>query len=1251
MKLTLNLLEPQNFIDKFLWKNEVKNAEKFNEAVEFYKSKLSAYSEHGEPAIVANALSKFFEKLEFVANSQYSQSGATAQSAIDLALMKDNKDTNPYVIIEAKRQGKGDFISEFDANKKALHECILYYFREQEKRLNFSLKHIIITDFENFYIFKAEEFKKIFLKNNKFMELYRNVSNTDEFYKGCEKIINSDEFFKNKQIQALHLNINDFNPDNPNKSKAFYKAFSKDCLLGEFSYDPNKISKKFYDELLYILGLKEKQGGSLQPNHVSGSLYDNITSKLEMPSSNELSDKAMQLIILWLNRILFLKLIETNLLNFNKNPDNESFEYKKLKFLNYDKIHDFDTLNELFFSVLAKPLNDENRKKSKFAYLPYLNSSIFQKQNIEKELGINALDNGATIQIYPATSLYDEKHKKRTGEILFLQYLFEFLDSFDFGENGSDENKSDLISSAVLGQVFERLNGYKDGSFYTPSFITGYMCKESINKIVLERFAKEFVGANLTKLSDLKDEIRSFIRTSDDRQKARIKLNTIIDTIKICDPAVGSGYFLVSALNYIIALKSYLDILINENGEPLGIDEIEYTNDELDIKINGVRFYYSRPTSQTDPRQIIQKTLFNEKAKIIENCLFGVDINPNSCEIARLRLWIELLKNSYFTDLEPNPLQQNALETLPNIDINIKCGNSLVSYFNLKNKISIPKITSRINIYKNLVNTYKQGKGDKIELLNEIKNLQTLFKNYCFTTSSYEKKIKNFKNQCEIYTKQYGDYLAKDNPKLKDYVSKSFFVDFDEETAKKDYEKLLKLYDETFSLDNLNPFEWRFEFPEILDENGDFMGFDLIIANPPYIRQEAIKEQKDILKNKFKIFCGTADIYTYFFELGLNILKNDGILSFITSNKFFRASYGQNLRDFMLKNAQIQSITDLNGLKVFDSAIVDTAVTILQKQKASKSHKFSFSNQKTKTLKGSEILEISQNDLSSESFIFLNPLEANLKAKIERLGTPLKDWDINIYRGVTTGLNEAFIIDEKTYNEILKNCSGEFELERTKNIIKPVLRGRDIKRYCYNWNNFYIIETYPALNLDIEEFPSLKNYLSRFLPQIEQSGEKGCRSKTGNKWFEIQANTAYYKCFNEPLLVWKELGRNFAFAITQAGVACEATTSFIYCDKKIIPYLLALLLSKLIYWYILQVAADKTGTGDLRIKPQGIVKIPIPQITPKNQILADEIINLVDKILKETDENERANLSSEIDKLVYQIYDLNADEIALIENA
>ena len=909
--------------------------------------------------------------------------------------------------------------------------------------------------------------------------------------------------------------------------------------------------------------------------------------------------------------------------------------------------------------------------------MPYLNSSIFTKQEIEKTLEINQLENGVTIQIYAHTSLFDEKHKKLTGEMPFLQYLFEFLDSFDFGENHSDENKSDLISSAVLGQVFERLNGYKDGSFYTPSFITGYMCKESINKIVLERFAKEFdLNFDDLDIDKLENIIELKLQKSSDMTALFKRLNAIINDIKICDPAVGSGYFLVSALNYIISLKSRLGILVDENGKLLKA-KIKYENDELDIMYSdSTRFYYSRPKSADEAGQIIQKTIFNEKAGLIENCLFGVDINPNSCEIARLRLWIELLKSSYFTDLsEPNPFKQNALETLPNIDINIKCGNSLVSYFDLKRKFTIPNITHRINEYKHKVNLYKAGFGDKVQISNEIKNLQATFKNLCFA-NEYKEKVKKFKSECDKYSQKYGDYLAKDDLRLARYVSNSFFVEFDENEAKKDFAKLLKLYDETFSLDNLNPFEWRFEFPEILDENGDFTGFDLIIANPPYIRQEAIKEQKDILKNKFKIFCGTADIYTYFFELGLNILKNDGILSFITSNKFFRASYGQNLREFMLKNAQIQRITDLNGLKVFDMAIVDTAITILQKQKASKSHKFSFSNQKNKTLKGSEILEISQNDLSSESFIFLNPLEAKLKAKIERLGTPLKDWDINIYRGILTGLNEAFIIDEATRAEILDNCSNDDERKRTEAIIKPILRGRDIKRYAYSWAGLYLINFHNGYTsytdmchtersevsqnldssfasqtqndakcvtippLDISEFPSLKIWFDKFEPALSKRSDKG---KTP---YNLR-NCAYLQEFEKEKIIYPCIqAKEASFIYDDKKFYAPAPANIISGEKNIVKILTGFLNSKFIYTIMRKFYMGGGIEGEF--KTNNLEKLPIPKISKEKEA---EFVNLVDKILKETDENERANLSGEIDKLVYQIYDLSADEIALIENA
>ena len=404
--------------------------------------------------------------------------------------------------------------------------------------------------------------------------------------------------------------------------------FSRDFLLGEFTHDPNKISKKFYAELIYLLGLKEEKNGELKYNqNIQGSLLHNIINKFNIQLSDDnVPDDAMRLIILWLNRILFLKLIETNLVNFNS-KNNKQLS-KKLKFLTKDI--NFDKLNDIFFNILSTQI--EQRQSNEFAFLPYLNSSIFQKDNCEIGREISSLDNDAEIEIYANTNLL----KKRTGKIKFTEYLFEFLDSFDFGkietpyktdEVSGSLKHSELISSAVLGQVFEKLNGYKYGSFYTPAFITEYICKQTIDNLVLQRFSEKF-GKEFETLDHLKEFLKEEKWDTDKYENAKFfydKCNELIDNMKICDPAVGSGYFLVSALNYLIFLKSKLGILVDENNKRLDA-KIDYEFDELVIKeYDGSRFHYTHPKSEQEPQQIIQKTLFKEKPRLLKTaCLVWI---------------------------------------------------------------------------------------------------------------------------------------------------------------------------------------------------------------------------------------------------------------------------------------------------------------------------------------------------------------------------------------------------------------------------------------------------------------------------------------------------------------------------------------------------------------------------------------------------------------------------------------------------
>src|SRR5690606_30967950 len=373
---------------------------------------------------------------------------------------------------------------------------------------------------------------------------------------------------------------------------------------------------------------------------------------------------ALELSITWINRILFLKLLEAQLITYHKGD-------KSFSFLNLDKIKNYDDLNSLFFQVLARKYDERNEDVKKiFEKVPYLNSSLFEPTDIEQvTLFISNLKDDKTIPIFSQTVLKDQQGKKRTGNISTLQYLFEFLDAYDFGAEGGEEIQEDnktLINASVLGLIFEKINGYKDGSFFTPGFITMYMCRETIRKAVVQKFNDE-KGWKCKTLDDVYDKI-------EDRDEA----NALVNSIKICDPAVGSGHFLVSALNEMIAIKSDLRILQDREGRRLREYHVEVVNDELIVTNEDGGLFEYRPHSKESRR--VQEALFHEKQTIIENCLFGVDINPNSVKICRLRLWIELLKNAYYRNPEA---AQPALETLPNIDINIKTGNSLISRFAL----------------------------------------------------------------------------------------------------------------------------------------------------------------------------------------------------------------------------------------------------------------------------------------------------------------------------------------------------------------------------------------------------------------------------------------------------------------------------------------------------------------------------------------------------------------------------------------
>ncbi|HEC2334272.1 TPA: class I SAM-dependent DNA methyltransferase [Campylobacter jejuni] len=1248
------LLNEKDFFNPYYRKKQIMQNEFdiFNKALMQYLERLESSQSENEDYLVANALSPFLTMLNFKTHIKTKQKG---KSEIDLSISKDEFSKDLEVLIEAKKPNSKEFITHTKVNSKALHETILYYFRNRE--YSFSLKFIIITDFYKFYIFKISEFEELFYKSPSFLKLFEEFcnpnslfkGNTEEFYKEVAKLIeNSKENLKGFLIDLTFLK--DKQKSNFKKLASIYKTFHRDFLLSEFNpNDANSLNNAFYKELLYILGLCEsKQNSKLiiakseESKEEQGTFYTAINSKLK----EENFETILKLLILWLNRILFLKLIESNLVRFNDD--------KNLKFLNFKKIPDFDKLSELFFEVLAK--EKSTRKKSEFAYLPYLNSSLFEKQSIENTLEISSLSNDLKLFYYKNTVLKDDKCKAKKGQVGLLEYLFEFLDSFDFGSDDEQSeilSQKELISSSVLGNVFEKLNGYKEGSFYTPSFITSYMCKESITKVVLDKFNAQF-DLDAKNISELRKSLRK------EDKKAQKEL---LNSIKICDPAVGSGHFLVSALNVMLSIYDELNLFDEEFYLEVQNDEILITNHK------GEFIKYKRPKTPKDKAHLIQQELFHTKKDIIENNLFGVDINPNSCEITKLRLWIELLKHSFYQSFDDG--NYHDLKTLPNIDINIKCGNSLVSYFETGKSLShYPNIKERINKYKRIVKDYKEGfYTDKSHINQEIKNLKISFKNFCFA-DKFKKEMKGFNDKCEKYSKKYGNFLAINDENLKFFVSANLTLfDFDEKEATKEFANLKKEYDNIFNLESNHPFEWRFEFPEILDDDGNFKGFDLIIGNPPYIKEA---ENKELFANtkKLRTYQGKMDIWYHFVGRGFDMLKNNGYLAFIATNNWITNSGAKKLRNIVLEESQILSLVDFSSFMVFDSASIQTMIMQFQKIKPPKNYEFHFAKITTQTPIYEDVINLLKNEKTQNNEIlkinltpkkFIDKTLNFTKSDYEELFNKIQKYG-KFYleeKEVANGIHPHYdFINNRinsNHNFAFKIGQGIFglseeekeKLKLTKlenNLVKPYYDTQNFLKFFFKKNNhqwlIYTNSSFKNPN-SMDDYPNLKKHLDKFQNVITSDNKPyGLHRARDEKFFTGSPRiVALRKCVGEP-----------KFSYVDFDCYVSATFYVIKTQRINVKYLTAILNSKLIAFWLKH--KGKMQGNNYQIDKEPLLNIPIVTINSKNQKIADELINLVDEILKAKEQDKNANtqeLENKINSIVYKFYNLTEEEIKIIE--
>lgn len=1160
------------------------------------------------------------------------------------------------VIIEAKKPtNKTEMISAKKLNTKAFQELVLYYLRERITHKNLEIKYLVATNIYEWFMFDAVLFDRLFAQNKTLVRQFNDFeagrlaeTKTDFFYKQIAEPfisnITSEIEFTYFDLQEYQLPLRNANKDDDNKLITLFKVLSPEHLLKlPFTNDSNSLDKKFYSELLHIIGLTEiKEGGkklierNKEGERNSGSLLEDTIiqldsldkiNRLDRPGQfgstqqERIFNVALELSITWINRILFLKLLEAQLITYHKGDRSYSF-------LNSDNIKNYDDLNSLFFQVLARKHEERNEDvKKAFEKVPYLNSSLFEPTEIEQvTLFISNLRDDKTIPVISSTVLKNEHGKKRTGNLTTLHYLFEFLNAYDFASEGSEEIQEDnksLINASVLGLIFEKINGYKDGSFFTPGFITMYMCRETIRKSVVQKF-NETKQWNCNSVEELYNKI-------EDRTEA----NQIVNSIKICDPAVGSGHFLVSALNEMIAVKNDLKILQDRAGKRLKEYQVEVVNDELIVTDEEAELFDYNPANKESQR--IQETLFHEKQTIIENCLFGVDINPNSVKICRLRLWIELLKNAYYKN-------STELETLPNIDINIKCGNSLVSRFAMDTDLSQALKKSKWNIdsYKIAVDTYRnaESKEQKREMEKLIADIKSDFRS---EISMNDPKVKRLR-------KVSGDLFNLTNQPQLFEISKKEKAIWNKKVAQlSDETKKLETEIEEIKANKIfeNAFEWRFEFPEVLNDEGEFVGFDVVIGNPPYFSLEKSAINYFTLQSSYQSMERRGDVYTLFYELGLRILKLKHDLCFITSSTWMRSNYGKSLRVLLLNQFDVRKLIDFSDYPVFESATVLTNIITIAKNQY---------NEKTEVC----VIDKSMGSSFEALRFFLNvnsytikldndnawsitsSVKHNLRSKIQRKFSSLKELNYIISNGFRTGFNEAYIVNDQKRTELI-----ESDIKNLK-IIKPLIRGRDIKKYYVNFESLYVIVVAHGMGNNLEtEYPEIYNHLKTYEFELKNRGQV----KNGqHHWLELDnhPNQQYLNLFELPKITYPEITKFLPFYLdTEFNYYSNNKTFFINGDS--LEALVGYLNSKLFRYLFLETFPELQGNSR-ELRKVFMEQIPFSKVHFETNEQFKLLVNEITSIKQSIQQHDTSDLESQIDQLVYKLYDLTEDEINMIEN-
>ena len=1116
----------------------------------FAERDVALQDEEYHKKLIDNLLTEAFYKDNHAINTN---------NPTDLVIFADAraKGSHPVVLFEVKMPDNDEMVRIDDLNRKALHELVLYYIREEKKNRNTDIKHLVITDGLKWFFFDKQVFYDCFVAKktfcNKVLTADKEKSKTRYIF---EEIIKPHVASIGDDLKFCCLDVTDLtkrNVDQMMKSRTLtnaYKMLSPVVLLKQaVMVDHNELNEEFYQELLYIMGLEEVMQNGMakivrcrttkrQRYSLMEETINVISKRSDIVSDEQCEDVALGLVLTWVNRLLFLKLLEAQLKEFNGKDFN--------KFLTPDRVSTFQSLNDLFLDVLAVPLAERTEEvASRFTDVPYLNSSLFEYTPLELQYGsVTQLHNG-WIALYGKTHIHDEQRRRMRGEKRLLEYVLRFLDAYNFSgkPKNDDEEQKTIINAAVLGVIFEKINGYNDGAFFTPSYLSEYICRETIRRTVVERF-NEYFGWTL----DSYEELANTVKVDAESVEAA---NRIVNSIRICDPAVGSGHFLVSALNELLFIKYDLKCLRYHDTNRL-INEYQFALEEGELVLRDTEGVIVKYDAKSENSRRLQKSLFEEKRLLIENCLFGVDLNPKSVEICRLRLWIELLKNAYYED--------GVLQTLPNIDCNIKCGNTLISKYPVRVGFSVID-------------------SEKLDQLQHYKQLSELYKN------------------CSEKRKKWA--MAREMNKM---LASTMVLDQQQRS-------LFNVSEEVV----MTALDWMTQFPDVLDECGRFIGFDIVIGNPPYINMQSLpgmsavyerlrqpmgadsREQKPL----YTTFNSMGDICSLFFERGWQLLKPSGRLCFVTTNKWLRTGWGEQTREFLVNATNPQMLVDFPKLKLFKKATVEVCVLMFTRdenrqqlqacsvtQKDEQLFNYVHSHARPCCFEG------------SENWVVRSQEDLEILRKVRACSKPLGEWDHQIYRGILTGCNDVFIISDLQRQQILDNCKDDEECRRTNGLIRPVLKGRDLHRYAINFGDRWLIHTHNGIveqeipAVDIDDFPAVKHYLDEHAGEIRERGDKG-------KTYYNLRNCVYWPEFDKAKIVWGEISDKPKFAFDEDGkYYCEATSFFMTGSHLV--YLLVYLNSPLSA-YLFSKLGTTTGAGTTRWKKYKVEEQLVPIVSSEQE--------------------------------------------------